>query len=121
MESITPRDKALCAVASLLREACRPTDLIARLGGDEFAIWLNGADHMTAAERAERLRVDGPRKLVAVTGPDGAALTMSIGIATRRAGGGEDIEAVIRRADGAMYEVKRFGRGHWRVAREEIG
>lgn len=114
-------DKALCVVASLLREACRPTDLIARLGGDEFAIWLNGADHMTAAERAERLRVDGPRKLVAVTGPDGAALTMSIGIATRRAGGGEEIEALIRRADGAMYEVKRFGRGHWRVAREEIG
>jgi diguanylate cyclase (GGDEF)-like protein len=110
-------DKALCAVATLLRDAFRPTDLVARLGGDEFAIWLNGADHMTAAERAEALRVEGPRRLVEVTGFDGPALTMSIGIATREAGSGEDIDALMRRADAAMYEVKRSGRGHWRVAR----
>ena len=112
-------DIALCAVASLLRDAFRPTDLVARLGGDEFAIWLNGADHMTAAERAEALRIDGPRKLAEVTGHDGPALTMSIGIATRLAGGAEDIEALMRRADTAMYEVKRGGRGHWLVARNE--
>ena len=112
-------DIALCAVASLLRDAFRPTDLVARLGGDEFAIWLNGADHMTAAERAEALRIDGPRKLAEVTGHDAPALTMSIGIATRLACGAEDIEALMRRADAAMYEVKRGGRGHWLVARNE--
>lgn len=112
-------DRALCAVAGVLRDACRPTDLVARLGGDEFAIWLNGADHMTAAERAEALRIDGPRKLMEIAGLDGPALTLSIGIATRRAGGGEDIEALMRRADAAMYEVKRSGRGHWLVARDE--
>ncbi len=112
-------DRALCAVAGVLRDACRPTDLVARLGGDEFAIWLNGADHMTAAERAEALRIDGPRKLMEIAGLDGPALTLSIGIATRRAGGGEDIDALMRRADAAMYEVKRSGRGHWLVARDE--
>jgi len=111
-------DKALCAVATLLRDAIRPTDLVARLGGDEFAIWLNGADHMTAAERAERLRVDGPRRLAEVTGQFAPALTISIGIATRRACGGEEIEGLMRRADAAMYEVKRSGRGHWRVSHE---
>ena len=111
-------DKALCAVASLLRDAVRPTDLVARLGGDEFAMWLNGADHMTAAERAERLRVDGPRRLAEVTGQFAPALTISIGIATRRACGGEEIEGLMRRADAAMYEVKRSGRGHWRVSHE---
>jgi diguanylate cyclase (GGDEF)-like protein len=111
-------DKALCAVAILLRDATRPTDLVARLGGDEFAIWLNGADHMTAAERAERLRVDGPRRLAEATGFDGPSLTMSIGIATRLAGDCEDIESLMRRADAAMYEVKRTGRGHWRVSHE---
>jgi diguanylate cyclase (GGDEF)-like protein len=109
-------DQALCAVANLLRDSVRPTDLIARLGGDEFAIWLNGADHMTAAERAEALRIDGPRKLMEVAGLDGPTLTMSIGIATRRAGSGERIEALIHRADAAMYAVKRNGRGHWMVA-----
>ena len=111
-------DKALCTVAALLRDVIRPTDLVARLGGDEFAIWLNGADHMTAAERAERLRIDGPRILAEATGVHAPALTMSIGIATRRAGEGEDIDGLMRRAGHAMYEVKRSGRGHWRVSHE---
>ena len=35
-------DAALVAVAGLLREMVRPTDLAARLGGDEFALWLRG-------------------------------------------------------------------------------
>lgn len=111
-------DKALCAVATLLRDAFRPADLVARLGGDEFAIWMSGADHMTAAERAEVLRIEGPRILVDVTG-DGPALTMSVGIATRLAGTDEDIDALIRRADAAMYQAKRSGRGHWRVAHDD--
>ncbi|MEO9191506.1 MAG: diguanylate cyclase [Acetobacteraceae bacterium] len=111
-------DQMLCAAADLLRRTFRPTDLVARLGGDEFAMWLNGADHMTAAERAERLRVDGPRLFAELTG-DANPVGFSIGIASRRSGGGEEIEAVIRRADLAMYEVKRSGRGHWRVSIEE--
>ena len=114
-------DRALCAVATLLRDAVRPTDLVARLGGDEFAIWLNGADHMTAAERAERLRIDAPNVLTEMTGLEIPVLTLSMGIATRRAKSGEDIEALMRRADAAMYEVKRSGRGHWRVAPDEGG
>ncbi len=114
-------DKALCAVAGLLRDAFRPTDLVARLGGDEFAVWLNGADHMTAAERAERLRIEGPRRLAEVTGHHGPALTMSIGIATRRARGGEEIGSLMRRADTAMYEVKHSGRAHWRVSQDNDG
>ncbi|HEY5300217.1 MAG TPA: GGDEF domain-containing protein, partial [Acetobacteraceae bacterium] len=111
-------DQMLCAAADLLRRTFRPTDLVARLGGDEFAIWLNGADHMTAAERAERLRVEGPRLFAELT-DDASPVGFSIGIAPRRSGGGEEIDAVMRRADLAMYEVKRSGRGHWRVSLEE--
>jgi GGDEF domain-containing protein len=44
---------------------------------------------------------------------------MSIGIACRRGGGHEPLDSVIRRADMAMYEVKRHGRGHWRVSLED--
>ena len=109
-------DQVLRRTAELLRKTFRPGDLVARLGGDEFAIWLNGADHMTAAERAEQLRDAAPRELAEVTGPDGPRLSLSIGIASRDAGEKETIESIMRRADMAMYEVKRGGRGHWRVS-----
>jgi diguanylate cyclase (GGDEF)-like protein len=112
-------DQVLIHTAGLLRQAVRPSDLVARLGGDEFAVWMSGADHLTAAERAERLREQVPVELGELVGGDTPRLSMSIGIATRRAGSDEPIDSLIRRADMAMYEVKRTGRGHWRVSLTE--
>ncbi len=112
-------DEALCLTAGLLRQTVRPSDLVARLGGDEFAVWMDGADELTAAERAESLRIEGPRMLAHLAEGSGPSLTMSIGIACRWPGQGEDIDALIHRADQVMYEVKRAGRGHWRVSRIE--
>src|SRR6185312_3505551 len=112
-------DRVLLHTAALLRKVVRPSDLVARLGGDEFAVWLNGADHLTAAERAEQLRTQVPRELGEIVGNSIPSLGVSIGIATRRAGSKESIDSVIRRADMAMYNVKREGRGHWRVALED--
>jgi diguanylate cyclase (GGDEF)-like protein len=109
-------DDVLRQTATLLRKTFRPTDLVARLGGDEFAIWLNGADHMTAAERAEYLRDTVPRELADITGPDLPRVGVSIGIACRDATDAEPLDSLMRRADRAMYEVKRGGRGHWRVS-----
>ena len=111
-------DRVLVRTAELLRGIVRPFDLVARLGGDEFAIWLSGADHMTAAERAEQLGTIVPNELRTVVGEDSLPLSMSIGIATREAASKEPVDSVIRRADLAMYDVKRNGRGHWRVARQ---
>ncbi len=48
-------DHSLIHIAKMLRDLLRPSDLIARLGGDEFAVWMSGADHLTAAERADHL------------------------------------------------------------------
>jgi diguanylate cyclase (GGDEF)-like protein len=112
-------DQVLLRTANMLRDAVRPSDLVARLGGDEFALWLNGADHMTAAERAEWLTVEVPKNLRPIVGEDAPATTVSIGIATRIAGGGEPIDSLLRRADRAMYDVKRTGRGRWRVSHGE--
>ena len=112
-------DEALSIVATLLRQTFRPTDLVARLGGDEFAVWMDGADAMTAAERAESLRTGTPETLGHLSQGQEPALTMSIGIATRWPGQGEAIDSVIHRADQAMYDVKRAGRGHWRVSQTE--
>jgi diguanylate cyclase (GGDEF)-like protein/PAS domain S-box-containing protein len=109
-------DKVLVHLADMLRKLVRPSDLIARLGGDEFAVWLSGADHMTAAERADQLCRSAKTELPALLPEDVPHLGVSIGIARRRAGSPEPIEDLTRRADMAMYEVKRGGRGHWRVS-----
>jgi diguanylate cyclase (GGDEF)-like protein len=150
-------DRVLVHLADMLRKLVRPSDLIARLGGDEFAVWLNGADHMTGAERADYLCKHASATIQAMlvnAGPDPSALdpsvdpdrvdadrgdadpgdpdrgkaeprdtqmppirsSVSIGIATRRVGSRETIEDLTRRADMAMYEVKRSGRNHWRVS-----
>jgi diguanylate cyclase (GGDEF)-like protein len=109
-------DKVLVHLAEMLRKLVRPSDLVARLGGDEFAIWLSGADHMTAAERADHLCQSAKLELPALLDEEGLHLGVSIGIARRRVGSHEPIEDLTRRADMAMYEVKRGGRGHWRVS-----
>jgi diguanylate cyclase (GGDEF)-like protein len=112
-------DEALCVTAALLRSVVRPQDLVARLGGDEFALWLDATDEFSAAERAEGLRLQGPKSLEHLTEGTTPAVTMSIGIATRWPGLGEDVEALVQRADQVMYQVKRSGRGHWLVSQTE--
>ena len=109
-------DKVLMLVADLLGKLVRPSDLVTRLGGDEFAVWLSGADHMTAAERADDFCKSAPVELQASLPEPFPDLGVSIGIATREAGSHESIEDLTRRADIAMYEVKRGGRRHWRVS-----
>lgn len=109
-------DAVLTHLADMLRKMVRPSDLIARLGGDEFAVWLSGADHMTAAERADHLCKNVAVDVQALLGEPMAGLGVSIGIATRLPGSLESLEDLNRRADMAMYDVKRNGRNHWRVA-----
>jgi diguanylate cyclase (GGDEF)-like protein len=111
-------DEVLQRIATMLRNAVRPSDISARLGGDEFALWMNGADHMTAAERAEHLCAAVPEAMREIAG-EGSLPTLSIGIATREAGSAEPVDSLLRRADKAMYHVKRQGRGHWYVARTD--
>jgi GGDEF domain-containing protein len=90
----------------------RPTDLVARVGADEFAVWQDGMDQLTAAERADMLCT---RRMFQDL-PDGHGVTLSVGIATRAPGSGEDIRTLLRRAHMAAREVKGKGGGGWRVA-----
>ncbi|MCB4820702.1 diguanylate cyclase domain-containing protein [Roseicella aerolata] len=102
-------DAALVAVAGLLREMTRPTDLVARFGGDEFALWLEGADAGGAAERAAALCAAAAtldHHLREGTPP----LSFSLGCAIRRPGHADTPETLLARADAAMYAAKRAGR-----------
>jgi diguanylate cyclase (GGDEF)-like protein len=109
-------DAALMAVAGLLRDMVRPTDLVARFGGDEFAVWLQDADAEAAAMRAAAICRTGVVMLPALLPGCTLPLTFSIGGAVRLPDGSDTPASLLARADGAMYEAKRAGRNGWRLA-----
>jgi diguanylate cyclase (GGDEF)-like protein/PAS domain S-box-containing protein len=100
-------DEVLREFGRRLRAAVREGDTVARLGGDEFGVLLPGAGEVEAGAVAGAIvraacgvfEVDGLRFSVGV----------SVGIATH-AGPFGDAAEVMRRADAAMYEVKKGGR-----------
>jgi diguanylate cyclase (GGDEF)-like protein len=105
-------DAVLRHVAQLLRRQCRPGDLAARLGGDEFAIVFAKVDSDTAAQVCERLRQAVASELHPLTGR--SEISISIGVADGQ--GAASVDALIRRADEALYAAKRAGRNCVRQA-----
>ncbi len=100
-------DRALIAVADVLRAELRPADLLGRFGGEEFVALLDPATPAQAVDVATRLcrRV---HRLDIVASADQAMLTVSIGIAIHQAG--DTLEVLVERADQAMYSAKLNGR-----------
>jgi diguanylate cyclase (GGDEF)-like protein len=104
-------DRALVRVAATFERHLRPYDLAARYGGEEFLIVLPGTTLEAAAVTAERIRQDiGEIRLTEC--PSGVAA--SLGVAGWKTG--ETPEALIRRADDALYNAKRSGRNRVEVA-----
>lgn len=101
-------DAVLKAVAEILHNTSRAIDVPARLGGEEFAVLLSGADKNEALAIAERLR-EQVAKIVIDHEAGPVTITVSIGAASLSA---DDIngEAVLHRADTALYEAKDKGR-----------
>jgi diguanylate cyclase (GGDEF)-like protein/PAS domain S-box-containing protein len=102
-------DVALQAVATTSREALRDWDILGRMGGEEFAVLLPETESAQSQAVAERLRQIVSTAPVPIEPGETTRLTVSIGIATA---GGEDndLEALLGRADRALYEAKRTGR-----------
>lgn len=88
-------DGLLVKCAAVLTRNCRPGDSSARLGGDEFGVLAVNCD-------AEGVRAILGRTRVAMRA---AGVVASAGAVTRRAG--EDLADTWKRADEAMYQVKR--------------
>ncbi len=109
-------DRVLRDVADLLRANTRSTDMVARLGGDEFAVWLDDADEAVAVKRAEVFLAAAAILRQHSARPD-LPLMLSIGIAVYDPLGQEDMNEFVSRADGAMYAIKRRGKGSYAVAR----
>jgi diguanylate cyclase (GGDEF)-like protein/PAS domain S-box-containing protein len=98
-------DAVLRAVAGRLRATVRPSDDIGRFGGDEFVMVCRdlapGAEHDLLARLAAAL--DDPVDIGGIRWRPAASFGCS------RTRPGDDLSAVLRRADLAMFEAKRAG------------
>lgn len=101
-------DGLLRAVAQRLQSVLRAEDSVCRLGGDEFIVLLPGASDAAAGEAvAEKIRA-ALREPLAVDGHR-LALGCSVGVAVG-GGDGDDYDALVARADAAMYRAKLLSR-----------
>jgi diguanylate cyclase (GGDEF)-like protein len=101
-------DDCLKAVADTVAAELRGGDILGRLGGEEFAVALPGARRIHALAVGERIR-QAVQKHCQVVGEEVVELTVSVG-AAEYLGEGESYDALMDRADRAMYTAKGSGR-----------
>ncbi|MFY9479303.1 MAG: GGDEF domain-containing protein [Aquabacterium sp.] len=108
-------DAVLCAVAQTLQAHAREVDRVARFGGEEFCVLLPHTLHEGALQAAERLRE--AINLVSIPWNDEViSVTISTGLATAD-NPEETLDAIIQRADQALYQAKADGRNRVVAAR----
>ena len=96
-------DEALIQVAAMLSKGVRHSDVVARIGGDEFGILLESSDESAAQETAARLidQISACELL-----HDGEPLPLSIAVGVGMIDALDTAQAVMDRADEAMYARK---------------
>jgi two-component system cell cycle response regulator len=103
-------DEVLKEFASRISANVRGIDLACRYGGEEFVVVMPDTDVTLAIAIAERLRKSIEANPIPISRPPGKLnITISIGIAGSE-GSSDTAEALLRRADQALYSAKRTGR-----------
>jgi diguanylate cyclase (GGDEF)-like protein len=108
-------DVVLLSVAQVLAQGLRGADVIGRIGGEEFAILLPDTDIDGAHELAERLRAEVAETVIPLASGTDVPVTVSIGASSLREGDSA-VDAVLARADEALYRAKRDGRNRVRTS-----
>ncbi|WP_409519919.1 GGDEF domain-containing protein [Pulveribacter sp.] len=101
-------DEALRAFARTVTRCVRSSDVLARWGGEEFVLLMCNTPAAEGTRLLERVRRAVAASPVALPGLATVGLTVSIGAA--RVQPGEGMNAVLQRADKALYTAKRQGR-----------
>jgi diguanylate cyclase (GGDEF)-like protein len=102
-------DRVLCVSAQAIHDALRAWDLVCRFGGEEFLVLLPETSADDAARATERLRA----RIAEATQHDPECpcpVTASVGVSEWRRDQADTLEAVIDRADAALYQAKAHGR-----------
>jgi len=99
-------DATLRVVAEQLTKLIRTRDIAARIGGDEFVLVASLLDDHDLDSFVRRVQA------LILRNPKGLALRSSVGVTWQHVDGVElDLDAILRRADEAMYRAKRVGGG----------
>ena len=109
-------DAALKHLARVLEHTCRGPNMAGRQGGEEFVVLLdvaNAAEARAAAERIRHAIEDAPVALPRQNLP----MTASIGVSTMSASDA-DYDAILKRADQALYAAKQGGRNRVEFGKE---
>jgi len=106
-------DLVLQETARRLKGTLRRQDSLCRWGGEELLVLLPDTDGKGAEEAAEKLRASMSGSPIKA-GNNRVEQTISLGVASFEKG--DDIDAVVRRADKALYQAKRKGRNRVEVA-----
>ena len=101
-------DELLQRFGQALAGLVRPHDVTARLGGDEFAILLRNIPDASVAERVAASVVAAAGQPFRVGGHE-VHIGATVGVAV--SGRGDAAQTLVGRADAALYEAKRSGRG----------
>jgi len=106
-------DRVLKGVALKIKASLRGSDFLARFGGDEYAVILIKTDAKAAAEVAWKLcdEVRASRFIL-----DSTTLSMTLSIGVAEACSDDSDEALLKRADAALYKAKAAGRNGVSVA-----
>ncbi|HUO87834.1 MAG TPA: PleD family two-component system response regulator [Rhizomicrobium sp.] len=103
-------DEVLREFANRVSANIRGIDLACRYGGEEFVVVMPDTEVSLAYSIAERLRKSIETTPIAISrAPGTLAITISIGIASTT-GANDTAEALLHRADQALYSAKRTGR-----------
>lgn len=101
-------DDALIETVSVIKNIIRYEDEMFRIGGEEFVILLPETRKPASLDLADRIRI-AISEIVIPTSSDPLSFTTSIGVAELTQDDA-DIDAVLKRADEALYQAKKSGR-----------
>jgi len=107
-------DTLLKMVAARLVAAVRQEDTVARVGGDEFVIALWELSHGDEVAMLASKLIQAVSQPYSIQGR-GVNITVSVGVSIYPTHG-EEVEALMKSADLALYEAKRAGKNGYRIA-----